>query len=886
MSVPTSGLSGTVSALELQQALDAAPDDPRAWRELLKGVRESQFEDFRNGTAASELIGQYTSVVDQMLRTAWARIVPQDASAALLAVGGYGRGELLPRSDIDLLILYAEGTLENFQEALGRFITFAWDMGLEVGHSVRSPAECGGEAQADVTVVTNLMESRLLAGRSELAEAMQAEIGPDRVWPDHEFFEAKHAEQRARYRRYDDTAYKLEPNVKESPGGLRDIQIIGWVTQRHYGTAGLEELHARGLLQPNEINYLISGRAFLWQVRFALHMLTNRPEDRLLFDHQVKVAELFGYQDKTHNLAVEQFMQMYYRTIKGLSALNDIFLQLMDEEIFHRRETAQTQVLDEHFALRHGFIETREPDLFQRRPLALLEIFHSWALNAHLKIKGISADTLRQIRRDRNLIESVRGSVEARDLFLQILRLERGVLHSLRRMNRYGILGRYLPAFGKIIGRMQYDLFHTLTVDEHTLFVVRNIRRLAVPEFRHEFPQLSELHAELKKPELLYIAGLFHDIAKGREGDHSELGAEDAREFCASHGLSSQDAEVVAWLVRNHLLMSMTAQRQDVSDPDVVNAFAAKLGSTERLDYLYLLTVCDIRATNPKLWNGFRDGLLRSLYSSARRVLERGDPVGTAELINETRRDAMTLCLENGLLEDRIAEIWERVDEDYFLRHAPEEVAWHTQAIANAPADRPSVLVRDFPARGTAVFLYMPDAPKLFAITCSALAQLGLSILDARISSSSDRYTLDTIIVSEADGRAITDAARRKEIGDTLARVLTNNNGQVPAVSRRVPKSRRHFSTPTQIYFTPDTAKQQTVMELVTDDRPGLLALVGSAFAEMGVDVHAAKVGTIGERAEDVFYITDQQGRTIDDPALLHQLRERITEKLRTTEES
>ncbi len=871
---------GDLSASELQTLLDSGPIDAIAWRKLLNQIRESHSTAFRQGTSASELIRQFTAVVDQMLRSAWQSLIPADAGAALLAVGGFGRGELLPRSDIDLLILYREGELDDLQDLLGRFITFVWDMGLEVGHSVRSPRECAEEAAADVTVVTNLMESRLLSGDAELMEAMQVATGTDRVWPDDAFFKAKREEQIERYKRYDDTAYKLEPNVKESPGGLRDIQIIGWVTQRHYGTAGLEELHARGLLKANEMNYLISGRAFLWQVRFALHMLTGRPEDRLLFDQQIKVAELFGYQDKTHNLAVEQFMQMYYRTIKGLSALNDIFLQLMDEEIFHRQAKSQPQALNEDFHLRHGFIEAREEGLFTRKPMALLEIFHTWATHEHLRIKGISAATLREMRRDRNLLESVRESLEAREMFLRLLRMERGVLHSLRRMNRYGILGRYLPAFGKIIGRMQYDLFHTLTVDEHTLFVVRNMRRLAVPEFRHEFPQLSDLHASLKKPELLYIAGLFHDIAKGREGDHSELGAEDVRAFCASHGLSSQDGEMAAWLVSNHLLMSMTAQRKDVSDPDVINEFIQAADSREKLDYLYLLTVCDIRATNAKLWNDFRASLLRSLYVSARRALDRGDPVGTNELICETRLAALTFCQENGLTDDVIENIWDRLDDDYFLRHAPEEVSWHTQAIANAPPDRPTVLVRHFSNRGTAVFIYMQDAPRLFAITSTCLAKLGLSILDARINCSADNYTLDTFIVSEADGREITDPVRRKEIGAKLLQNLSHPEAPITQVRQHVSQQRRHFSTPTQIYFTPEPDKGHTTLELVADDRPGLLALIAHTFDEMGVELRAAKIGTIGERAEDVFFITDGRNQAIEDPARLHDLREKITSKL------
>lgn len=874
--------SRLLSASELADRLAGAPPNASAWRELLKAFRNSLYVAFRAGTPASELIGQYTSVVDELLIAAWRHQLDSTAGVSLLAVGGYGRGELLPHSDIDLLILYAPEQLDALTPALERFVAFAWDMGLEVGHSVRSPAQCSEEAAADVTVLTNLMEHRLLAGESALPEQMITALRPEQVWPAAEFFTAKRQEQLGRYRRYDDSAYKLEPNVKEGPGGLRDIQIIGWVTQRHTGTVGLEALHAQGLLTSTELNDLLSGRAFLWQVRFALHMLTGRTEDRLLFDHQMRIAELFGYQDKSHNLAVEQFMQLYYRTIKGLSCLNDIFLQLIEEEIFHQQPAAESQPLNAHFALRHGFIENRQAELFTQRPLALLEIFQVWASHEHLKIKGISAATLREMRRDRNLIAEVRDSLAARECFMQMLSAERGVVHSLRRMNRYGILGRYIPAFGQVIGRMQYDLFHTLTVDEHTLFVVRNIRRLVVPEFRHEFPPLSELMREIAKPEVLVIAGLFHDIAKGRGGDHSELGADDARQFCDAHGLASADRETVAWLVRQHLLMSMTAQRQDVSDPDVVNQFARKVEDPLRLKLLYLLTVCDIRATNPKLWNGFKEGLLRSLYLSTLRVLERGDPMGKAELVAETRDQAAQICQENGLPAETLDGIWRRLDEDYFLKHSAAEIAWHAQAIANAQ-ESPCVLVRQFPERGTAVFVYMPDAPKLFVITSTGLAQLGLNILDARITSTTDGYTLDTFIVSESDGSDLATPARRKEIRQALTEALRRPD-QLPApVSRRVSKRSAHFSTPTQIYFTPDRNKHQTIMELVADDRPGLLSAVGRAFEEMGVTLTAAKVGTIGERAEDVFFLVDRQAQAITDPAILHDLRAAVTAALSKT---
>lgn len=868
-----------VTQAELEERLGplGGPPQARVWRDTLSWVREQHARAFREHVEAVELIAEFTDVVDTVLRYAWAASVPGE-DCALLAVGGYGRGELFPHSDIDVLLLVPDSLDEPTRQGLESFIGLCWDSGLELGHSVRSLDECASEAAGDITIVTNLMEARYLAGQPALADALATAVGPRTCWPAADFFEAKLEEQRERYRRFDDTAYKLEPNVKEGPGGLRDLQMILWLAQRLHGTTRLEDLATEGLLTATEVSDLRNGRNQLWKVRYVLHMLNGRREDRLLFDHQVRVAELYGYTDQAANLAVEQFMQLYYRTIKMLSVLNDTFLQLFDEQV--RGSSAEPAVIDVDFAIAGPFLVARHDDVFRDNSLNLLRIFRLWAEHEPSGLRGLSAQTLRLLRRDRNLIDAgFRARGDARALFMELLRLERGVLHSLRRMNRYGILGRYLPAFGRVIGRMQYDLFHQLTVDEHTLFVVRNLRRLAVPEFRHEFPELFELYAQLPKPELLTLAGLFHDIAKGRGGDHSELGADDAIAFCRDHGLSTADQQTVAWLVRQHLLMSLTAQREDVTDPDVINAFVAKLPDRDHLDYLYLLTICDIRATNPKLWNGFKAGLLRSLYVAAERSLREGAPLQEADMLGQRRAEARVLCEELGLSAEQVDACWARLDTEHLLRHTAQELAWQCAVMNNARGET-AVAVREIPERGTVVFIHAPDVAGLFAVCTAALARVGLNILDARIASTDDGWTADSYAISETDGSDVDDAVRRSEIRNALQEALAAPDGVNTRVTRRVSAQLRHFDTPTQIFFRNDVQARYSIMELVANDRPGLLSRVGQVLRAHKLNLRSAKVGTIGERAEDLFHFTDQSGRPLSDPALFHALREDLAAEL------
>jgi len=847
------------------------------FRHTLRSIDDALAERFAKGVAVTELVRQRVWFVDELLVRAWNRFLPgQGDGIALVAVGGYGRHELHPNSDIDLLILLKPDAQETCQGKLEKFLAFLWDIGLEVGHSVRTVQECIDEAGQDVGIATNLMESRLLAGDDALFQLMCTLTGPERIWPARAFFEAKWREQLARHRKYHNTAYNLEPNVKEGPGGLRDIQTIAWVAKRHFRINTLEELVTRDFLTAHEYADLAQGQAFLWKVRYALHILTGRNENRLLFDHQRTLAAQFGYQDD-HRLAVEKFMKVYYRTITGLSRLNEMLLQLFQEVILHAGAPTEIVRINKRFQSCNGFIEATDAGVFKRYPFALLEIF--LLLEQNRELKGVRAATIRLMRDHRHLIDDrFRNDLRCRSLFMEILRQPDGVTHELRRMNRYGILAAYFPAFGAIVGQMQYDLFHVYTVDDHTLNVLRNLRRFTVAAYEQEFPLCSRIMKRLPKPELLYLAALFHDIAKGRGGDHSELGAEDAFTFCLHHGLSEYDAHLVAWLVRHHLIMSSTAQHKDISDPDVITEFARKVVDPTRLEYLYLLTVADIRGTNPTLWNGWKDALLIDLYGTTRRVLGRGldAPVNRDERIAESRTAALALLAE--LESERVMALWDELDEDYFLRHSPDEIAWQMRQIVSArPEELPLIRLREETVRGgTEIFLYTRDRDHLFALVTSALDQLGLNILNARIITTRNGFTLDTYIVLDESGNTIRDPRGIREIVDTIrARIAQGDVGAMRS-SRRPARQLRHFMIPTQVTFSDDVHHRYTIAELTTVDRPGLLARVGQAFVQCGVRLKHAMIATFGERVEDVFFITDRQNKPLSGEAQFNALRDAL----------
>lgn len=833
-------------------------------RGVLQGANAGLTYRFLRGESAAALVCDQAKLVDRVIRTAWARTCgPELADTALVAVGGYGRGELHPHSDVDLLIIVPSRRKKDVKEPVSVFLTLLWDIGLQVGHSTRTVEECREESRHDLTTATTLMEARLLHGPRELFQRMEQAVAPPDIWPSRSFFEAKLKEQQDRHRRYGDTAYNLEPNIKGSPGGLRDIQMIVWVARRHFGTGDLEALIAHRFLTPGQLRVLRQGREFLWRLRFALHVLTGRKEDRLLFDYQTRIAKLFGYQDATYMLAVEQLMQRYYRTVMDLSRLNEMLLQLFQEAILMNPQV-EAQPLNERFQVKNGFLQVISDDVFERQPSAILELF--LLLQQHPEIRGVSATTVDLLQRSLYLIDDeFRQDPRNHRLFLQILRAPEGVTHELRRMNLYGVLGRYVPAFGRIVGRMQYDLFHAYTVDAHTLFVVSNLRRFALSRYDHEFPRCSEIMQALKAPEIAYLAGLFHDIAKGRGGDHSELGAVDAEAFCLEHGMSRYEARLVAWLVRHHLILSLTAQRCDISDPAVIREFAARVGDETHLDYLYLLTAADVRATNPKLWNSWKAQLFEELYGLTKRALHRGieDPIDKEELIEERQAGARTLLAAAGMDGDSIAKVWAGLTDDYFLRYRPETIAWHTRLLASFQPGRQHniVDVHDDPSSGgTEIFLYTPQEQFTFALATAALDELGLTIADARIIQLDNGFSLSTYVVLEQSGERISDPVRHEQIRRSLDRALSRGDAAPARVTRRAPRQVRMFSIPTLVTFATDEKNGRTVMELVAGDRPGLLSEVGKVMRDRGVALHTAKIVTLGERAEDVFYLTDRDG--------------------------
>ena len=875
-----------LDTVDAEQLIHAAYADALAlFKRVLKQAKQDLFQRYQDGDPVARLVREHSALVDLLTTCAWYRFMPAGETAALVAVGGYGRRELHPASDIDLMILLEPEAIERVGNTISELVMFLWDIGLEIGHSVRTVEQCREQASSDVTVITNLIESRLITGDRALYEAMRAATGPDSIWPSDAFFEAKCKEQLARWKKYGETAYNLEPNIKENPGGLRDIQMIAWVTKRHFGADSLHELVEHGFLAEAEYLALIEGQSLLWRIRFALHRLSGRREDRLLFDYQRTLAEEFGFSDSGDNLAVEQFMQQYYRTVMELNRLNEMLMQLFQEAILLHDQIGPPQPISKRFQSRSGYLEVTHPRVFKQRPFALLEVFH--VLQQNPKLKGIRASTIRLIRENRHLIDDdFREDVRTRSLFMEIMRYPRGLTHALRRMNRYGVLAAYIPAFANIVGRMQYDLFHVYTVDEHTLRLLRNLRRFTIPEHHGEFPLCSSIAQRIPKIELLYLAGLFHDIAKGRGGDHSLLGARDAWDFCQLHYLSEFDSRLVAWLVEHHLLMSMTAQRKDISDPIVIQAFAEQIGDSNRLDYLYLLTVADARATNPKRWNSWKNALLRDLYQATRRSLNRGldNPQAQDELVEQKQREAMRLLAFEGIDAEECRDLWSRFGIEFFAPSSPEEIAWQTRQMLGANcSDLPLVVIRPVAPRGCSeVFIYTLDEQNLFVRITALLDQQALSIMDARITTTEDGLAVNTFQVLGPDHKPIEQGTESDELRDMLLQALREPDDNSLRVTRRLPRQHRHFPTETRVSFAEDKRNQRTMMRLTTLDRPGLLAEIGAVFEQCDIRLQSAKIATVGADVDDVFFISTQEATPITCEAALTCLRQEIHKRLET----
>ncbi|MFV8570587.1 [protein-PII] uridylyltransferase [Marinobacter sp. SBS5] len=873
---------------ELEHRISNDPSPVVAAREFLQHHYNADAEAFRQGADVRALVHARAATVDTVLRLIWNRYpLSSSPDIALVAVGGYGRGELHPHSDIDLLILTRADTESAWQDDLSAFITLLWDLKLDIGHSVRSVDECIAAAKQDITILTNLLETRTIAGPDSLREELTEQVYLDDVMSDKDYFVAKWEEQQKRHKKYGDTEYNLEPNVKGSPGALRDIQTIGWITKRHFLLESTADLARFSIITDEEHRILLEGETFLWRLRFGLQLIADRNENRLLFDHQRALAAMLGYKDEGKRLGVELMMQSYYRTVLALAELTDVILQYYDEAILGSGSEDEIRPLNKRFQMRNFYIEAINNQVFAYAPYAIMEIFVLMA--QHPEIKGIRATTIRSLRAHRHLIDDVfRSDLAVTSLFMELLRTPHPLHKTLSAMKKYNVLGRYLPEFGEIIGQMQHDLFHIYTVDAHTMRVIRNMVRLTSDEARTEYPLASRLIHRLPKMDTLFIAGLYHDVAKGRGGDHSELGAIDAEAFCERHHLSERDTRLISWLVENHLLMSMTAQRKDISDPDIIQAFARAIPSQAHLDYLYTLTVCDISATNPKLWNTWRASLLRQLYIEAKRALRRGidTPVDRQAWIDATREEAREILNAQNMSDEQIDQIWDTVDEEYFLQDSTVDIAWQTAAIIrHGDNPDPLVLIRDTrggPTDGySQIIIYMRDRVALFAATTAVLEQLNLNIVDARINSSEGPHSISSYIVLDEQGQPLgIDPARKERARKRLIEELDDPEDYPDIIHRRTPRQLKHFAFPTEVTFSNDTINQRTLMEVITPDRPGLLARIGQVLLEHRVRLTNAKIATLGERVEDVFFITDEQGRPLSDPAKCEALQQHLCKML------
>ena len=831
-----------------------------------------------------EMVHARAWLTDQILMLLWHQYSWPNG-VALVAVGGYGRGELHPHSDIDLLILVDDKEPPASWEASAQaFVTALWDLGVAIGSSVRTYSECQTQAKGDITIATNLIESRVITGDNETRTHLFEWLMTDDAWSDEAFYKARIKAQQDRYQRTNDTEYNLEPNLKSSPGGLRDIQTITWIGKRHFGLRYMRDLYQHDFITEDELSFLYRAIEYLWTIRYALHLQNRRPEDRLLFDQQRKLAAFFGYEDNDQDLAVEQFMRKYYRVAMRLAELNQTLLQLFDQAILRAHRPDLIIQVNRRFEIRNGLLEAKHPLVFAKQPFALMEAYV--ILAQHPDCSAIGAATQRLIRTHRPLMnEKLRKDIRVNSLFMELLRSPKRMSHTLIDMQRIGLLSRYLPAFDHITGRMQHDLFHIYTVDAHTLKMVKRMREMLLPRDRERFPIATRVVHELPKIELLYIAGLYHDIAKGKGGDHSKLGAEEVKAFCQQHQLGKWDTDLVSWLIRHHLLMSMTAQKRDIGSPEVIHEFAAIVGDELHLDYLYVMTVCDIYATNPELWNNWRASLMRQLYTETNRVLRLGldldTPIDHASLIEQTQSDARHLLIEKRLNPAAVQNLWDKLGDDYFIREKASTVAWHTREIIGHQSDSPLVAISDFSFNdfegGSQIFVYTKDQPNLFAAMCAIIGQLNLNIFDARIITTDDGYSMDTFIVLDNEGQTLDQTTEvRQALQDRLTNALQHPKDFAYLVEQRTPRLQKLFNIPTQINITNPKGFSWSRLELMCADRPGLLAQIGLVFMRLGISIQKAKIQSMGERVEDVFFITDRDGQRIVDKDILLDLEQQL----------
>lgn len=827
-------------------------DLARHWRQQLKANRLALIASYQTDRAPLPYLEAHCAAVDQAIQTLW-QALGIDQQASLVAVGGYGRGQLFPYSDIDVLVLLPPESPPSLIEEVTRLIGMMWDIGLEVGHSVRTIDECLSEAAGDITIETNLLENRLIAGNPvpylSLCQALDSQRDPLA------FFEGKTLEQQQRHNRFFGVTNNLEPNIKESPGGLRDLQTLIWISKAIGLGDNWDPLVGGGILTQAEARLIKHGERQLQRMRIDLHLLAHRREDRLIFDLQQQLGLASGLEDSDVKRASEQVMQLYYRAARTISQLNGILLPNLRARIYSQAPRI-TEVLNPRFYTVNGMLGIRHPEVFNEHPSAILEAF--LILQQRPELTGFAPRMLRALWHARTRINAkFRNDPANRALFMQMLRTS-GLTRCLRRMNLYGVLGKYIPAFGRIVGQMQHDLFHVYTVDEHILMVVRNLRRFAISAFNHEYPFLSRLSNDFERPELLYIAGLFHDIAKGRGGDHSKLGMRDGREFCVKHGLTNDDTELVVWLISEHLTMSNVAQKQDIYAPETIQRFADRVSTPRRLSALYLLTVADIRGTSPKVWNAWKAKLLEDLYHATLKSLHNGGAVDARSELETRKQEARAIlrlfAIPNGA-EDHL---WSQLDIVYFLRHEAREIAWHARVLNRFVDSREAIIKARLSddKEGIQVLVYTQDQPELFARLCAFFGRTHYSIADAKVYTTRHGYALDTFHVFIPENHVGDYRDMINFIEFELASSLKQSGPIELPGTGRISRHLKYFPITPQVIIRPDDKANYFVLSIVTGDRPGLLARITKVLTDNRLEVHSAKIMTLGSRTEDSFLIT------------------------------
>ena len=854
------------------------------FRDALSAAKNHFDNRFLEGEDARALVNEASQFADVLLWYAWHQY-DWDENVSLVAVGGYGRGELHPHSDIDLLILMRKDFSKKYRERIEMFITFIWDIQLKIGHSVRSISQCIDEAKSDISVATNLMETRLVCGNSDLLQLMLKKTGEKKIWRSAKFYKGKIDEQIARHHKHQDTEYNLEPNLKEAPGGLRDIHLINWTAKRHFDLHRRSQLVYQGFLLEEEYLTLRKDEEFLWKVRYGLHYLAERPEERLLFDYQRKLAAMLGYSDSKDKLAVEKFMQRYYQTVLSIRELTDVLQQYLDEAIYRKNKIKVIKQVNERFVIKDDYLDTIDDDLFTKHPSALLELFV--ILGETESLKGIRASAIRQLRLHRKLInKGFREDPVNRELFMRFLRSPFKLSTHLKLMNRYGILGSYLPEFGKIVGQTQHDLFHIYPVDVHSIELITNIRRLVQPKQAAKFPVSAHIYNNLPKPELIIIAALYHDIAKGRGGDHSILGAVDVAEFGERHGLQTQEISLLQWLIENHLLMSTISQREDTSDPDVIYKFAKHVGDQRHLDHLWVLTVADINATNPRLWTEWKGALMSNLYFETKQVLQSGldQPTNRDAWVNDAKSSVLKILHQHSIDKKQAIKVWGDVDDQFFLRERAEDIAFFTKGIIDGVDNQPIIQIRDVGVEipvATQIFLHTKSTKNLFAMIAAVLDRLGLSIQDARLQTTSDNRTFDVFYVLDDKDLPVGNNKKLcKNIIDNLTAAIKSPEKINLNVSRRTSRQLKNFTMKTKVTLRNDSETDTSVFQVITPDRPGLLAHIANIFSRFDLVLYNAKISTLGERVEDTFYLMTQNNQPIDDEALGEKIKQTIRNEL------